>query len=38
MVKRLFDLVVTFVGLIALAPIWLVVGLLIKLESPGSVL
>jgi lipopolysaccharide/colanic/teichoic acid biosynthesis glycosyltransferase len=38
MVKRLFDLVVAFVGLIALAPIWLVVGLLIKLESPGSVL
>jgi lipopolysaccharide/colanic/teichoic acid biosynthesis glycosyltransferase len=37
MVKRLFDLIVACIGLILLAPVLLVVGLLIKLDSPGPV-
>jgi len=37
MVKRLFDLLFALVGLIVLAPLWLMVGLLIKLDSPGPV-
>jgi lipopolysaccharide/colanic/teichoic acid biosynthesis glycosyltransferase len=38
MVKRLFDISVAFVGLILLAPVLLIVGFLIKLDSPGPVL
>lgn len=37
MVKRLFDLIVALVSLIVLAPLLLIVGLLIKLDSPGPV-
>jgi lipopolysaccharide/colanic/teichoic acid biosynthesis glycosyltransferase len=37
MVKRLFDLIVACIGLILFAPVLLVVGLLIKLDSPGPV-
>jgi lipopolysaccharide/colanic/teichoic acid biosynthesis glycosyltransferase len=37
MVKRLFDLVVACIDLILLAPVLLVAGLLIKLDSPGPV-
>jgi lipopolysaccharide/colanic/teichoic acid biosynthesis glycosyltransferase len=37
MVKRLFDLVVACIGLILLAPVLLMVGFLIKLDSPGPV-
>lgn len=37
MVKRLFDLIVAFVGLIVLAPLFVIVGLLIRLDSPGPV-
>jgi len=37
MVKRLFDLLFALAGLIVLAPLWLIVGLLIKLDSPGPV-
>lgn len=37
MIKRLFDLIVALVSLIVLAPLLLIVGLLIKLESPGPV-
>jgi Undecaprenyl-phosphate glucose phosphotransferase len=36
-VKRLFDLVVSFAGLVVLSPLFLVVAVLIKLESPGPV-
>lgn len=35
--KRLFDLVVSFLGLLLLAPLLFVVAFLIKLDSPGSV-
>ena len=37
MIKRLFDLVCALPGLIVLAPLFLVIGLLIKLDSPGPV-
>jgi lipopolysaccharide/colanic/teichoic acid biosynthesis glycosyltransferase len=37
MVKRLFDLIVAFAGLIVLAPLLLIVAILTKLDSPGSV-
>lgn len=37
MVKRLFDVIVSFLGLIITAPILVVVAILIKQESPGSV-
>jgi lipopolysaccharide/colanic/teichoic acid biosynthesis glycosyltransferase len=37
MVKRLLDLIVACIGLILLAPLLLVVGLLIKLDSPGPI-
>ena len=36
-VKRAFDLTVAFVGLIAIAPVMIVCGLLVKLSSPGPV-
>lgn len=36
-IKRVFDLVVACLGLLLLAPLLLVVGLLIKLDSPGPV-
>ena len=36
-VKRIFDVVVSFVGLVVLLPVLLVIGLLIKLDSPGPV-
>jgi lipopolysaccharide/colanic/teichoic acid biosynthesis glycosyltransferase len=35
MTKRLFDLVFALTGLIVLAPVFLIVALLIKLDSPG---
>lgn len=38
MVKRIFDLIVATVGLIVTGPVLLVLGLLIKLDSPGPVL
>jgi lipopolysaccharide/colanic/teichoic acid biosynthesis glycosyltransferase len=37
MIKRLFDLLLALLALIVLAPLFLVVGLLIKLDSPGPV-
>ena len=37
MIKRLFDLVVSGIGLILLAPVFLLVALLIKLDSSGPV-
>ncbi len=36
--KRIFDLVLTGLGVIVSAPIWLLVALAIKLDSPGPVL
>lgn len=37
MVKRLLDIVVAGLGLLLLAPLFLLVGVLIKLDSPGPV-
>ncbi len=37
-VKRIFDVVVTTLALIGSAPIWLLVALAIKIDSPGPVL
>lgn len=37
MIKRLFDLVVSAIGLILLAPVFLLAAVLIKLDSPGPV-
>jgi exopolysaccharide biosynthesis polyprenyl glycosylphosphotransferase len=36
--KRIFDIMVSFIGLIILIPIYLIVGLIIKLDSKGPVL
>lgn len=36
-IKRLLDVVVALVGLVACAPLFLVIALLIKLDSPGPV-
>jgi lipopolysaccharide/colanic/teichoic acid biosynthesis glycosyltransferase len=36
--KRLFDIIVSVFGLIALSPLLLVVALLVKVDSPGPVL
>ena len=38
MVKRLFDVIVATAGLIVLGPLLLVLGLLIKLDSPGPII
>ena len=38
MLKRAFDLLVAGVALVALSPLMAVVGLIVKLESPGPVL
>lgn len=38
MVKRIFDIIVSFVGLLLVSPILLIVSLLIKLKMPGPVL
>jgi lipopolysaccharide/colanic/teichoic acid biosynthesis glycosyltransferase len=37
MVKRIFDITVALIGLIILAPIFVVIAILIKLDSPGPV-
>jgi lipopolysaccharide/colanic/teichoic acid biosynthesis glycosyltransferase len=37
MVKRLFDLIVAFLGLVVLVPLLLIVAILTKLDSPGPV-
>ncbi|HEY1013515.1 MAG TPA: sugar transferase, partial [Herpetosiphonaceae bacterium] len=36
--KRIFDLIVATLGLLILAPIFLVIGLLVRLDSPGPAL
>ncbi|MCF7568664.1 sugar transferase [Sabulilitoribacter arenilitoris] len=38
MIKRLFDLVFSFIGLLLLAPILLLIAILIKLDSKGPIL
>jgi len=38
MTKRLLDIIVSFFGLILVAPILLLIALVIKLDSPGTVL
>lgn len=37
-IKRILDLVLSFVGLVALSPIFLLIVIAIKLDSPGPVL
>ncbi|MCL6485848.1 MAG: sugar transferase, partial [Janthinobacterium lividum] len=37
MIKRLFDLVASAAGLLLLAPVFLVIAIAIKRESPGPV-
>ena len=37
-VKRAFDLVLTVIALICIAPLWLVIAVAIRLDSPGPVL
>ena len=36
--KRVFDLVVSFIALIVLSPLMLLIGLLVKLTSPGAMI
>ena len=36
-VKRLFDVIVSFIGLVFLAPLFLVTAIAIKIDSPGPV-
>jgi lipopolysaccharide/colanic/teichoic acid biosynthesis glycosyltransferase len=38
MTKRLFDIILSMVGLIILAPMFLVIAVAIKIDSPGTVL
>ena len=35
--KRLFDIIVSAMGLTFLAPLWLIIGILIKIDSPGPI-
>ena len=37
MIKRLFDILFSFLGLILVSPLFLVIAFLIKRESPGPV-
>lgn len=37
MVKRFFDIIASLCGLVLLAPLFMVVGILIKLDAPGPV-
>ena len=37
-VKRIFDLIVSFIALLILSPVILVIALIIKLDSPGKVI
>jgi len=37
MMKRLFDIIFSFVGLVALSPLFVVVALLVKIDSKGPV-
>jgi lipopolysaccharide/colanic/teichoic acid biosynthesis glycosyltransferase len=37
MTKRLFDILVSFAGLVVLAPVFLVIAVAVKLDSPGPV-
>jgi len=35
--KRLFDIVMSLIGILLLSPVWIIIGLLIKRDSPGPV-
>lgn len=37
-IKRIFDIIVSFIGLIVLLPVFLIIGVAIKLDSKGPVL
>jgi len=37
MIKRLFDIIVSFLGLVFLSPVFLIIGLMVKLDSEGPV-
>lgn len=38
LVKRLFDIILSFIGLVVLSPVLLIISLLIKLDSQGPIL
>lgn len=38
LIKRLFDIVSSFCAIIVLTPLWIVVGIWIKLDSEGPIL
>ena len=38
MLKRLFDITFSLIGLLLLSPLFLIIAILIKLDSPGSVI
>jgi len=37
MIKRLFDIILSFIGIIILIPVFIIVSILIKIDSPGPV-
>ena len=37
MIKRLFDIILSFVGIIILIPVFIIVSILIKIDSPGPI-
>lgn len=37
-IRRFFDLTLSFIGLVVFSPIWLLIAIAIKLDSPGTVL
>ncbi|MDP1745549.1 MAG: sugar transferase, partial [Bacteroidota bacterium] len=37
MVKRIFDIVFSFIGLVLLLPFFIIIALLIVIDSPGGV-
>lgn len=37
LIKRIFDFIASFIGLIVLSPLFLIIAILIKIDSPGPV-
>ena len=37
-VKRGIDIIISFLGIAVLSPLWLLIGLLVKATSPGPIL
>lgn len=36
--KRLFDIIMSIIGIVLLTPVWILIGILIKKDSPGPIL